>query len=1439
MKRRVTGLIKWTTLGLSAAFAVLVAISLFALTTETGARITIQAAASRLPLDLGLGRVQGSLRGPLLLTDVSVTTPNLELQVERLTLDWRPFSLLARRLHLDSARLSGVHARIKQDTLKARTPALADTVTTPAGDQQSIRLPLTIVFERFQIDDGLLSLSGSVSVDSISLTASGTDEDYRVDVTASLVAPRVGRTQMEASGQGNLSGFRVEDLRAAALDGEVRGGAALSWRPQVEWQAMLRADSLVPARLTPNPADWPGHISLRAEIEGSLADGRLEVDARVDTLYGMLRDQPVTGVIRSRLADSVYSVDRFDLAWGPVRSTASGIIASDRLDLTFDIRAPNLAAVLPRSSGSMSASGRIGGSPSTPVIRATARANTVVLDQFRLRRADARVDVDWQDRGRNEIHVTIDDLAYSDQTVDSLLIDVTGIRRTHRVTAAVSSQEGDIRLMASGGFSEWTWSGKIENLEIESGNAGLWRIDEAASLTASKTAFALEELCMAAAEGDVCIGGMWESQAGWRLGSTMNHLPLTLFRPFLPEMVTVSGTVSGTLNAMGNDRVPESAQLDLRPSSGSVDYIFRDTVRTLTYRDAHATVNVQRDSLHGDLNLLVTEDGRSDFGNLSVQVMVSSVGAIGDRIAKDGFIKALTGDWSINSTIEQVPLSLIAPFLPDSVTVDGAVTGQLDITGSAARPEQVELQIDPSAGSVRYALGDSAHAINYRDLQLRVNSEGDSLRGSFNTQLADAEGADLGSLSADVQISSLADAIDRASRDGMINAFPQEWRASSSLEGIQFALLQPFLPRQLTLEGTVSGHLEVAGSEKTPQQMELELRPSPGSVAFAPGDTIDLVTYRELHLSAKSMGDSLHGSLTLQIAKGDSQDFGSVEADVGFPSLAELFTEVSEEGHAALQDDWRLNARIEQVPLALFDPFLPGGATLAGSLDGTLEASVATDGTLSGELALEPRSATSHRTFGGATHTVRLTNTRANAHASIDGLRGELSFAVARPNSPAQGTISASIALPEFTRLDQSVQSQPLDARVVANMNLALLDELFDDFSGSTGRFEVDLTAGNTVAETQFAGHYRLQGQTHVIPLGIDLRDIDISASDNPEGVLQIEGSVSSGNGTITVAGTSPAIPTPESPARIAIRGADFQAMHTDQISLVVSPDLDIRIGGRDVDVRGRVNVPRATIEILEVPQAAVSPSSDVVYVGATEEQAPPPLDVTAEVTLALGENVVFRGFGFNTHLDGTVVAVDQPGQVTQGRGELVLREGIYRGYGQNLAVDPGRLIFAGPIDDPSVDVRAYRQATDGTRAGFLVGGTLKSLDVDVWSDPAKTDSDALSYILFGRSMSQGTEADQIQAGSAAAIIGGNMLAMSMASKIGLDEARIETGARQQETAFYAGKYLSPKLYVAYGVGLYEPINVLRVRYLISRKFTLQAETGTRDSGDILYRIEF
>jgi len=52
------------------------------------------------------------------------------------------------------------------------------------------------------------------------------------------------------------------------------------------------------------------------------------------------------------------------------------------------------------------------------------------------------------------------------------------------------------------------------------------------------------------------------------------------------------------------------------------------------------------------------------------------------------------------------------------------------------------------------------------------------------------------------------------------------------------------------------------------------------------------------------------------------------------------------------------------------------------------------------------------------------------------------------------------------------------------------------------------------------------------------------------------------------------------------------------------------------------------------------------------------------------------------------------------------------------------------------------------------------------------------------------------------------------------------------------GKYLSPGLYVSYGIGLFDGSNVLRMRYELSERLTLETETGIQSGVDLRYTLE-
>jgi len=52
------------------------------------------------------------------------------------------------------------------------------------------------------------------------------------------------------------------------------------------------------------------------------------------------------------------------------------------------------------------------------------------------------------------------------------------------------------------------------------------------------------------------------------------------------------------------------------------------------------------------------------------------------------------------------------------------------------------------------------------------------------------------------------------------------------------------------------------------------------------------------------------------------------------------------------------------------------------------------------------------------------------------------------------------------------------------------------------------------------------------------------------------------------------------------------------------------------------------------------------------------------------------------------------------------------------------------------------------------------------------------------------------------------------------------------------GKYLSPRLYVSYGVSLTESINTFKMRYTISDRWTIKTESGKEIGADLVYTIE-
>jgi translocation and assembly module TamB len=256
-----------------------------------------------------------------------------------------------------------------------------------------------------------------------------------------------------------------------------------------------------------------------------------------------------------------------------------------------------------------------------------------------------------------------------------------------------------------------------------------------------------------------------------------------------------------------------------------------------------------------------------------------------------------------------------------------------------------------------------------------------------------------------------------------------------------------------------------------------------------------------------------------------------------------------------------------------------------------------------------------------------------------------------------------------------------------------------------------------------------------------------------------------------------------------------------------------------------------------------VRASDDARYVGESPAERAGRFIVHSEIRVTMGEDVRIDSFGLQGRVLGGVGTTIHTGETAIGRGELTVDVGKYEAYGQKLEITRGRLLFdSSPLDDPGLDIEARRHI-ETTTVGLNVRGTLQDPRLTFFSDPSMPQSQIVSYLLTGKAIDSGgtTTLSPGAARETLAYQGGGLLASQIGHRIGLEEVGVESSvdkAGQSNTSLVLGKFLSPRLFISYGISLTESINTLKLRYTISDRWVLKSEAGEDQSADLEYTIE-
>lgn len=416
----------------------------------------------------------------------------------------------------------------------------------------------------------------------------------------------------------------------------------------------------------------------------------------------------------------------------------------------------------------------------------------------------------------------------------------------------------------------------------------------------------------------------------------------------------------------------------------------------------------------------------------------------------------------------------------------------------------------------------------------------------------------------------------------------------------------------------------------------------------------------------------------------------------------------------------------------------------------------------------------------------------------------------------------------------------------IALTNLAPLEGLLPFLNNVQGAASGKFNLAGTSSKPEFTGNFNITGGSANLPkLGLELKNISFQVTSPSVNSAHVEGAITSGDGTLVMQGDFINLGEPDWYWKANVFGAGIRIIEQRDLTATISPNLKLSANAKSIELTGSTEIPWARAAIKNLPESAVRVSHDVVIVekdslsvAALQQKT---LPFHTNVILYFGDDVRFKGFGLDTRLSGKANVIKEENRQVFTTGYVAVDKGVYKAYGQELTVERGRLIFQGPYDNPGLDIRAVRVTDDTVTAGLDIGGTLQHPKSTVFAIPAKTDSEAMAILLTGKSLSNSSKDDAYAIIGAIGKLGlsqGDSTTSDIVHKFGLDEVSIKDDKGLNQNALWIGKYITPKLFLHYVVGLFDQAFSLGLTYKVNDKIQLEAESGKTQSVDVIYKIE-
>lgn len=554
----------------------------------------------------------------------------------------------------------------------------------------------------------------------------------------------------------------------------------------------------------------------------------------------------------------------------------------------------------------------------------------------------------------------------------------------------------------------------------------------------------------------------------------------------------------------------------------------------------------------------------------------------------------------------------------------------------------------------------------------------------------------------------------------------------------------------------------------------------------------------------------------------------------------------------ASREQGQVNLAIQQIDSQALSVFMPKDIAWSGTLNGsalvnwqrgqhpTVNASLYSD---NGVIGTSPQTPEDEAT------TIAYDRVSVIARSTAEGLklRGDLKTS----GSGGVGYLDATI--------NPYQANKPIAGTLVfQDVNLAIFKPFFPSFERLTGNGLVAGKISGTLNQPKFVGDIEAQDAGLAIT-GVPMKFSNINLLAHIDGSrANLDGQFKAGEGTGNITGLIDW--QKQLQAHIKLQGKNLSVSQPPTLAAQINPTFDVvvRPSQRYVNIVGAIDVPRAIIQMPEQSANVVNKSPDVNVIdrrlaAQVDEvlRVTQPWSINADIGVDLGNRVIFRGFGTSLPLAGALHLTQRGQGSMKAQGVVqVAKRSRADIFGQSLTINFAQVRFNGEVKNPGLNIEAVK-TVQGTQVGVKVRGTASKPEITVFNDGGLTEQQAMNALVTGsinNTTGQNTTNQEFvnrvnNALAAAGLSYGLSSTRGLTNQIGrafgLQSLTLDAVGTSSDTEVGLIGYITPDLYIRYGVGVFNANTALSMRYQLTRRLYVEAKAATNNSVDLIYNWRY